>query len=284
MRAWQNTVLGETWEDTGETLDETGLMARCEVWDGEPDVLIKTLGVDVQDDRIELELVGWASGEESYSLRYDVIFGDPSAPALWKDLERYIADHRPAATAVDTGGHYTQQAYAFCRPRYRQRVYAIKGMSGMGRPVWPKKASKQNIGKVNLFLIGVDAAKEVVYSRLKLKTPGPGYCHFPVGRDDQYFAGLASETVVTRYSKGFPIREWRKRSGQLRNEPLDCRVYAYAALCSFGTIRWERLKKAEPKVEEVQREEPVAPLMPPPPTRPAPAPRIGGGFVNRWRF
>ena len=289
MRAWQNTVLGECWEDTGETLDETGLMERCEAWDGEPSqVLVRTLGVDVQDDRVELELVGWsgpAGGEESWSLRYDVIHGDPSAPALWADLARYIEDHAPAATAIDSGGHYTQQVYAFCRPRLRQRVFAIKGMAGPGRPVWPKKASRNNSGRVNLFLVGVDAAKEVIYSRLKIKTPGPGYCHFPRGRDDQYFAGLASETVVTRYSKGFPIREWRKRSGVARNEPLDCRVYAYAALCSFGTIRWDRLKKPKPvEVEEVKREEPVAPLMPPPPTRPAPAPRMGGGFVNRWRF
>lgn len=295
MRAWQNTVLGETWEDTGETLDETGLMERAETWDGEPEgVLVRTLGVDVQDDRVELELVGWrgpSGGEESWSLRYDVIHGDPSAPALWADLARYITDHAPAATCIDSGGHYTQQVYAFCRARLRQRVYAIKGMAGPGRPVWPKKASRNNSGKVNLFLIGVDAAKEVIYSRLKIKTPGPGYCHFPRGRDDQYFAGLASETVTTRYSKGFPIREWRKRSGSARNEPLDCRVYAYAALCSFGTVRWERLKRPKPVEVEEKREEAFAPLIPPDP--PAPTPQkaasgrpfhLGGGFVNRWRL
>jgi phage terminase large subunit GpA-like protein len=282
MRAWQNTVLGECWEDAGETIDETGLMERAETWDGEPQgVLFKTLGVDVQDDRLELELVGWGLGEESWSLRYDVIFGDPSAPALWADLARYIADWRPSATAVDTGGHYTQQAYAFCRNRLKQRVYAIKGMAGPGRPVWPKKASKQNVGKVNLFLIGVDAAKEVVYSRLKIKTPGPGYCHFPRDRDDQYFAGLASEMVVTRYSKGFPIREWRKRKGGLRNEPLDCRVYAYAAMCSFGTIHWNRLRKpapVAPQVEEVAPPEVVVAQAQRPMMR-----RVRrGGFVKSW--
>jgi len=113
-------------------------------------------------------------GEESWSLRYDVIYGDPSAKSLWDELDRYIDDHKPAATAIDTGGHHTQAAYAFCRTRLRKRVYAIKGMAGPGRPVWPKKASRNNSGRVNLFMVGVDAAKESVYGRLRLTTPGPG--------------------------------------------------------------------------------------------------------------
>jgi phage terminase large subunit GpA-like protein len=87
--------------------------------------------------------------------------------------------------------------------------------------------------------------------------------------------------VVTRYSKGFPIREWRKRSGQLRNEPLDCRVYAYAALCSFGTIRWERLRRPKPVEvveEQVELVEDVPVVIPPPVRR---GPRRGS-FVKSW--
>jgi len=283
MRAWVNTCLGETWEDDGERIEGDTLMDRRENWAGDPPgVLVRTLGVDLQDDRLELELVGWGEGEESWSLRYDVIYGDPSAKSLWDELDRYIDDHKPAATAIDTGGHHTQAAYAFCRTRLRKRVYAIKGMAGPGRPVWPKKASRNNSGRVNLFMVGVDAAKESVYGRLRLTTPGPGYCHFPRERDAAYFSGLASETVVTRYSKGFPIREWRKRSGT-RNEPLDCRVYAYAALCSFGTIRWNRLKKPEHQELDVPvAAEPLPPEMVPPARRASILPPRRG-FVTNWR-
>ena len=89
-----------------------------------------------------------------------------------------------------------------------------------------------------MFMVGVDSAKEQIYSRLKLTTPGPGYCHFPVGRDERYYSGLTSEVVHTRYSKGFPVREWKLKPNT-RNEPLDCRVYAYAALCSLN-VNWRR--------------------------------------------
>jgi phage terminase large subunit GpA-like protein len=243
LRAWMNTTLGECWEQDGERIDDAGISGRAESWSGEPPgVLFRTAGVDVQDDRLEVEIVGWGADEESWSLDYHVIFGDPSGPALWADLDRYLLDQGPAAACVDSGGHHTQAVYKFCRERMRRRVYAIKGMAGPGRLVWPKRASKGS-GNARLFMVGVDAAKDRVFSHLKLSTAGAGYCHFPDDRDQRYFAGLASETVVTRYSKGFPIREYLRRSGA-RNEPLDCRVYAFAAMCSLNP-NWKSLVVAK---------------------------------------
>jgi phage terminase large subunit GpA-like protein len=114
-------------------------------------------------------------------------------------------------------------------------------MAGPGRQVWPAQATKLKKGG-RLFLVGVDAAKESIYSRLQLDSPGPGYCHFPVGRDGSYFEGLSSETAYTEVGKNnFPVRKWKKKTGHARNEPLDCRVYAYAALCSMS-VKWDRLK------------------------------------------
>jgi phage terminase large subunit GpA-like protein len=46
----------------------------------------------------------------------------------------------------------------------------------------------------------------------------------------EYFRGLFSEEIQTRTDKkGNIIREYHRKEGQ-RNEPLDCRVYAFAAL------------------------------------------------------
>jgi phage terminase large subunit GpA-like protein len=78
-------------------------------------------------------------------------------------------------------------------------------------------------------MIGVDAAKTALYDRLKIQEPGPGYCHFPVGRDLEYFEQLTAEKKFTRYHNGFPKQEWKKPPNA-RNESLDARNYAYAGL------------------------------------------------------
>ena len=84
---------------------------------------------------------------------------------------------------------------------------------------------------VNLFTVGVDEAKAILFSRLKEQTPGPGYCHFPEGEgyEEEYFKQLTAEKRVIRYTKGYPKAEWIKT--RARNEALDCRVQAHAALC-----------------------------------------------------
>lgn len=282
MRAWINTSLGETWEQDGERVDDESVAARAEGWEGTPEgVLFSTAGVDVQDDRLEVEVVGWGADEESWSLDYHVIFGDPSGVTLWDDLDRYLLDRTPAATCIDSGGHYTQAVYKFCKARSRRRVYAIKGMAGAGRTIWPKRSSK-GAGKATVYIVGVDAAKDQVFAQLRHKDAGPGYCHFPLGRDERYYAGLASETVVTRYSKGFPIREYKKRANT-RNEPLDCRVYAYAALCSLN-VKWPNVVRTAAARRQVAQEAPQQQPIPAPanpPVATAPTRRRGRiGFLR----
>ena len=134
---------------------------------------------------------------------------------------------------MDTGGTggSTQAAYDWLKGRAGRRVFGIKGVGGWGRPIVSapsRKRSGRRGRKIDLFLVGTDEAKLVVMRRLALVEPGPGYCHFPVGRDADWFRQLTAEKLVTRYVKGFPVREWHKT--EERNEALDCRVYALAAL------------------------------------------------------
>ena len=62
---------------------------------------------------------------------------------------------------------------------------------------------------------------------------GKNYCHFPIeeekGYDEAYFKGLTSEKRVNVVKKGVRKSEWKLVSGR-RNEPLDLRNYAFAAL------------------------------------------------------
>ncbi len=277
LKTWVNTSLGETWEERGEEVDLHAMQerARTEGWrskvDGGDDllpapagVLVITCGVDVQGDRLEVERVGWGVDDESWSLDHQVIYGDPSGPDVWADLDEYLLtptrteDGRQlmvAATAIDSGGHYTDAVYNFVRDKSRRRVWAIKGQAGEGKPVWPKLASKNNKGRIALFNIGVDSAKDIIYGRLKIETPGPGYCHFPTDRDGAYFEQLTSETVVTRYVKGFPVRSWVPKPNT-RQEALDCRVYAFAALRSMS-ISWAKVQRLLAEQQRVKRQEEV---------------------------
>ena len=98
-----------------------------------------------------------------------------------------------------------------------------------------RNPSTNNRAKTPLFIIGVDAGKALIYQRLKHETKGPNYCHFPLnedaGYDEEYFKGLTSEQMVVRFRKGRSVIVWELKDVKYkRNEPLDLRNYATAAL------------------------------------------------------
>ena len=133
-----------------------------------------------------------------------------------------------SACAIDSG-YESQAVYEFCRTRYHRRIFAVKGRGGP-LPVWQRKPTAKNIRGEKPWTVGTDTAKETISGRLKNPTPStPGYSHFPVDREEGYFEQLLGEVLVTTYSRGQPKREWRPKPG-VRQEALDARVYAYAAL------------------------------------------------------
>ncbi|MFC6299616.1 phage terminase large subunit family protein [Pseudomonas sp. CCM 7893] len=255
-----NLVLGETYEDRGDrALQEDRLAARCEVWGAEvPDgVAVVTVGVDTQGDRFECEVVGWGLNEESWSIDFEVIAGDLETPDPWNRLDAYLkriwfrGDGRgfeAMAVCHDSGGHHTQKVYEFAKARLGRRVWAVKGESAVGgkrSPVWPTKTpSRRNKSSFRPVILGVNAAKDSVRSRLHLVEPGAGYMHFPVSRDINYFAQMTAERSVRKTSGGQHYRVWELPNGRA-NEALDCRVYAYAALCGLMHMGLKLNKRAE---------------------------------------
>ena len=245
MKVWVNTELGETWEEQGEQIEDGDLMNRREYYGAEvpDDVIVLTAGVDVQDDRFEVEVVGWGVGKENWGIRYQKIYGDLLKEQVWKDLDAFLAltfkkkDGTPlriTATCMDSGGHHTNAVYSFCKERFERRIFAIKGRGGQDVP-YIQNPSTSNRVKAPLFTIGVDAGKALIYQRLRKTTPGPNYCHFPAeeeaGYDEMYFRGLTSEKLVTRFKKGKMSSMWvLKDEKYKRNEPFDLRNYATAAV------------------------------------------------------
>lgn len=275
LQVFVNTILGEVWEEQGETVDSTSLAGRAEAYDAEslPDEIIAlTAGVDTQDDRLEVQVIAWGAHEESWPCLYEVIHGDPAQPAVWSDLDGLLLQSfktqdgrtlRIRAACIDSGGHHGAAVLSFARARRARRVFAIKGQSGP-KPVWPKRVTRGKSRAADVFMVGVDTAKDAIYGRLRIAAPGPGYVHFPKteGFEADYFAQLTSETVVTRYREGRPYRVWVLPKGK-RNEALDTYVYAFAALRST-TLRLDRPGAPPPRREAHETPDaPAADEMPP---------------------
>lgn len=259
LKTWVNTVLGETWDDQGETVDTTGLMARREHYGAqlpEP-VLVLTAGVDVQENRLEMEVVGWCAGEESWSIDYQVLFGDPDSESVWARLDDILtrswqcADGRLLripCTFIDSQ-YRSKAVFAYAKTRRALGVYSSGGVGGEGKPI-VSAPKPQRYGHsqrpVPKFMVGTFEAKSLLYARLRLTEHGPGYCHFPLREpyNDRYFLQLTAEKRITKFHKGFPKVEWVKI--RERNEALDCRILAHAALCLLNPA-WSALRRRADK-------------------------------------
>jgi phage terminase large subunit GpA-like protein len=325
LKTFVNTVLGESWEEAySAKLGAEALRSRAESY--EPNVvpvgaLVLTAGVDVQDNRFSISIYGWGREEEAWLVSRVEIFGDPARPEIWKQLDSVLfskyrhalgGELKISCSAIDSGGHFTHEVYQYARDRRRKRVIAVKGQSQRNKPAIGKP-TKQDVNfrgqslkwGVDLYPVGSDTIKSVLYGRLKHNEPGPGFMHFHLGLDEEFFKQLTSEKQKTRYVKGAPIREWVKKDGA-RNEALDEAVYAYAGLQWLYTrihrkTFWQQFERAL-KIEtpaDPAPEDPPPEGGPPPPdgkqketaesnlqkerqARNMRANRRKGGFVRSW--
>lgn len=244
LQSFVNVSLAETWEEGGIAVDPMELSERREDFGKKipEEVLVLTAGIDTQDDRLEMSTIGWAKDDESYVIEHQIFYGDPSSPHVWNALSLalnktyHTHDGRDLiirASGLDTGGHHTQSAYKFAKSHAGKRVFALKGVGGEigGKPILGRP-SRNNAEKVRLYPVGVDTAKDLIYSRLKHQEIGPGYVHFSDELEDEYFKQLTSEKIVTRFHKGYERRSFKKE--YQRNEALDCMVYALTALVAIN--------------------------------------------------
>lgn len=252
LKAFRNTRLGLLHQDEGNKV-KIDLYQRREVYASEvPDgVLVLTAGVDVQDQSLFADVIGWGRGFENWHIDYITIPGDPHTAEPWDALDDALYNRvfmtsdgrkmRVRRICVDAG-FASDFVYAYTKPR-QPRCIAIKGMGGLGKPV----ISALTFSKSNRCLIanlGVDTLKEEIMNRLNVTTVGAGYCHFPRstqfdraqrayepinGYDVPYFEGLHAEQRITKSKFGFKTYVWIKRLSQ-RNESWDCFVYARAAV------------------------------------------------------
>ncbi len=274
LQVFVNTVLGEAWEDRQGGLDAGALEQRPRHAAGAVPygVQLLTIGVDVQDDRLEATVWGWGAGRQRWRIAHDVIRGDPERADVWAALEALRVKRWPTedgrelvafAVGVDSGAH-TKAVYDWCGPRYAQRVFALKGSSTAGAPLLPKGPTRAKGCRV--FVIGTETAKDEWYGALRTREPGPMYVAFDADTEAEYLKQLTAERAVRKQTNGRWVRRYELPRGE-RSEALDCAVYALAALLLTGV----RLR-AEPATAAAQapRPTPVAEPAPEPATSPLP--------------
>jgi phage terminase large subunit GpA-like protein len=266
LQTFVNTSLAETWKQKGEQPEWATIYLRREDYGerGVPaPVLLLVAAVDVMEQRLEVELVGYSRTRESWSIAYETIPGSPtdmSADGPWAGVEALLMADYPhelggripvAAMAIDTG-EKPQPVYAFAARHARpvwsparggrvtvpRCVIPIKGTDDAFRLISNVSAADaaRKRGDVRIYSIGTHYAKQELYDLLRL-TPlegggfPPWYCHFPLSYEREYFRGLCSEKRVVRASGKV---EWIHDSA-IPNEPLDLRVYCRAAaeLCGL---------------------------------------------------
>jgi len=303
MRAFRNTILGETWMETGEAPDWQRLADRREAW--APGTvpergLFLTAGADVQKDRIEVDVWAWGRGLESWLVDHLVLEGGPGDPACWQQLTDLLgrtwthASGQPMALArlaIDTG-YETSAVYAWSRQVGFAQVAPVKGVEGFTRtsPVTgPTYVDATLAGKrlrrgARLWTVATSTFKAETYRFLRQDRPTreeeaagalcpPGTIHLPDWADGEWLKQLTAEQLVTvRTKRGFARLEWQKL--RERNEALDTRVYARAAAWIAGADRWPEARwadlEAQLGVAKSDGPEAGAATAPSVPTRPMP--------------
>ena len=293
LKTFVNTVLGETWEDEyaskvgADALSERSADEKYKQGVVPAEALLLTVGCDTQDDRLSLSVWGWGREEQGWLIDRVKIYGDPSRKEVWKQLDEIVQtpyesedgrELKPMVVAIDSGGHHTSEVYQYARERQSLGVVAIKGMSTKNKPPIGK-ASKVDLnasGKTlkrgaQVFPVGSDTIKSLLFGRLKHNDVGAGYLHFYPTVDKDYFEELTAEKQILRFRNGFPERIWVKKSSA-RNEALDELVYAYAALNRVYQIKdrrtlWDQMEK---NPEERK------------PSKAGKGNRVQKSFVNQW--
>lgn len=272
LKVWINTALGEIFEEKGDAPEWERLFMkreRYEIGRIPAGGLLLVAGADVQKDRIEVEIVAFGRGRQSWSIDYRIISGDVSGGEPFRRLDELLNERFPhelggsamiRMLAIDSG-YNTQDVYNWVRKYPPNRVMAIKGQHSLNAVLgMPRLVDIQIDGKkyergMKYWPVGVSILKTELYGLLRLdRNPDgsypDGFCHFPE-YDEEYFRGLTAEEMVV-IGRRF---EWKKIRD--RNEPLDARNYARAASIACQIDRYT--EDSWRALENEMRAIPIAP-------------------------
>ena len=289
LKTFVNDRLAEAWEDPAMRALKLNVIAeRAEAYPlrlAPKGVCAITAGVDTQDNRLAVQIVGWGKGMACWVLDYVELMGDPADDQVWialtellnKPIEHVNGHHLPIlATAIDAGGHRTEAVKDFVRKRLIRRPMAIFGAVPNNAPVLsrPKAVDIDHRGRyhkrgITIQHVGTVGIKHMLIGNLSVDSDKPQEArqvHFSDQLPHEYFTGIVSETYDPRANR------FIKKRGA-RNESLDTWVYAFAAthhqelrLQHYTKNRWDELanvKTQSTMPSEITAAEPVTPASKP---------------------
>jgi phage terminase large subunit GpA-like protein len=280
QQVFVNLILGKPWKTSLNRLSAEVLAGRVEPIGLEripPEIVLVTAGADVQDDRIEVCVLGWPLAGAPAVLTHIVIDGNTLEDATWSAFDEFLHSRWPHpngwsmkvdACAVDSGGHEgrTQRVYDFCASRLHRRVYAIRGVGG-ARPIWTRAQRVKSGKSARLFIVGHDQVKTAVLELLSQELfdaeghPNPHALRVSDELSEDWFDQVTGEIRRVRYVRNRPIIEFvPKRRGQ-RTEALDALCYAWAVRQSPA------VKAIDLRARAARRPQPA--VGQPPPRRPS---------------
>jgi phage terminase large subunit GpA-like protein len=314
-RVMVNRRDAETYQSAGDAKPEhSALFLRREEYDPAQllpaGVLLIVFFVDVQFDRLELFIEGHGENQQVWALDYQVIKGGKGAPlvkpdqGVWAELDRILLSTsyahpsgkilRPAGGLVDAG-NWRDHVFDFTRPRARRKIHASRGDTELSRPLVERRARREGKHKTPVWVLGTNAAKEVIYQRLAQDNlQSTGYRHYPaLGQfSEQFFKMLLAENSEDRQGRDGQWHKWFGCEQGVRNESLDGAVGCmaaekilkpkYALLAVELRVPEPGEKAGKPAPSPAASEKPVG----------KPAPRRGfvtqgvkrvGGFVGGWK-
>ena len=299
LQVFTNTTLGEYWAEEYEKTDENELRARAEPFPLERvprGAVLLLAGLDTQPNRIECAVWGYGRGCEMWSVAHRVFFGNPDEEEVWADVDEFLfetefmhasgARMRVHGAAIDTKGHNTHAVYNWVAKYSRRKVFAIGGRSGREKHIkdgaskvdidWKGRTRKNGLV---LWWVGTNHAKDLLYGRMQITKPGPGYVHFSSELSDEWFRQFTGEARTTRRTTRGDESSWT--ATRKRVEAWDCGVYTiwletYFELGKKSAKFWDDLEaKIQPMVgdlfdtpepaessAQVTKAQPFAPLLP----------------------
>jgi phage terminase large subunit GpA-like protein len=233
LMVFTNTLIGQPWAESADEIDDEALAARAESFDLDripAEVLALTVGADVQDDRVELSILGHTRDGAVLVLGHVTVWGSALEEDTWAEVHKLLRQRcrhphggslRVDAAVIDAGdgGHY-DVVMRFCNARLSRRVLAGKGVAGFARP--SIQATKTKKGR--LFIVGVDNIKTQIISRLARGRT----IRFSHTLDATYYEQLASERRDCPPARGRPVVRFERKAG-MRAEALDALVLGLAA-------------------------------------------------------
>ena len=246
MDTFNNLWLGREVAARVERVEVGNLIRRREAFEADAPhgVVVVTMGVDIQGDRVETLTIGWGEAEESWILARGIHYGDTaSTPAPWEALAEELDTtyRQPGGSTLGIriaaldAGFLPSRVYEFVAPSQARGARAVVGRAGV-RPVIGTPIPARADRPCSLYTVGDAESKSLILARLQLDA-GPGCVHLPAADwcSGDFLKGLASEVLEASMVRGRPVQRWRVV--YRRNEPLDCFKYALAARRMIGRIR-----------------------------------------------